>query len=123
MEADEKVCPFCAETVKAAAVKCKHCGSDLTEDGQNHVREVATPKKKGSGCLWIIVVVVLGVIAFFGFGLYVGSTPEGKRRAEARNAYEYCQQQLDQHIGSAGEKRIMQGACNQLKDRIDNPPR
>jgi hypothetical protein len=26
---DEKACPFCAETVKAAAIKCKHCGSDL----------------------------------------------------------------------------------------------
>ena len=24
-----KTCPFCAEEVKAAAVKCKHCGSDL----------------------------------------------------------------------------------------------
>jgi len=24
-----KVCPFCAEQVKAAAIKCKHCGSDL----------------------------------------------------------------------------------------------
>ena len=24
-----KVCPFCAEEVKAAAVRCKHCGSDI----------------------------------------------------------------------------------------------
>jgi hypothetical protein len=31
MEADEKTCPFCAETIKAAAVVCKHCGRDLAQ--------------------------------------------------------------------------------------------
>jgi hypothetical protein len=25
---DEKACPYCAETIKAAAVVCKHCGRD-----------------------------------------------------------------------------------------------
>lgn len=29
MEPDEKNCPFCAETIKAAAVVCKYCGRDL----------------------------------------------------------------------------------------------
>jgi hypothetical protein len=29
-ESDEVQCPFCAETIKRAAKKCKHCGSDLT---------------------------------------------------------------------------------------------
>lgn len=30
--ASTKVCPYCAETVLAAAIKCKHCGSDLSAE-------------------------------------------------------------------------------------------
>ena len=31
LQRDEKVCPFCAEVIKAAAVKCRYCQSDLTD--------------------------------------------------------------------------------------------
>jgi hypothetical protein len=30
-ETDERICPFCAETIKIAAVKCKHCGEFLKD--------------------------------------------------------------------------------------------
>jgi uncharacterized protein YbjQ (UPF0145 family) len=30
VQSDDIPCPFCAETIKRAAMKCKHCQSDLT---------------------------------------------------------------------------------------------
>ena len=32
MEDDYRACPLCAERIRTAAIKCRHCGSDVRED-------------------------------------------------------------------------------------------
>jgi hypothetical protein len=43
-----KICPFCAEEIKTEAIKCKHCGSILSDNAQPHapMQSVATDKAK-----------------------------------------------------------------------------
>jgi Mce-associated membrane protein len=40
---DEKVCPYCAETIKAAAVRCRFCQSDLPPGTASHPESPAGP--------------------------------------------------------------------------------
>jgi hypothetical protein len=65
MSPDEKTCPHCAETVKAAAVKCKHCGSDLPPLPPTPADDV--PEKKQASCGQMLgcfgVLMVVGLIS------------------------------------------------------------
>lgn len=43
-KADERACPFCAETIKSAAVVCKHCKRDLpTAEAKPTPKKISTP--------------------------------------------------------------------------------
>lgn len=67
MAVSEVKCPRCAESVKADAKVCKHCGHEFTTD------ELAANKKHGSrakqgaiGCLATILIFAIGAAIFGG---------------------------------------------------------
>ena len=61
-------CPYCAEEVKAEAMKCKHCGSELTPLADNELKRLKQEAAKAGHVPYPIVFLVLilcGVWIYF----------------------------------------------------------
>lgn len=43
MEIDEKICPYCGETIKAEAKKCRHCGEWLENEVTHSSNNIENP--------------------------------------------------------------------------------
>ncbi|HEX8583039.1 MAG TPA: zinc ribbon domain-containing protein [Allosphingosinicella sp.] len=88
MDTDEKKCPRCAETVKAEAKVCRHCGYDFeTGQGAGTTAHPVPPTGKSKtkqgllGCVGLIVLLVIIGMIFGGGsedGAETGSAGETK---------------------------------------------
>jgi hypothetical protein len=70
MNGDETTCPQCAETIKAAAKVCKHCGYQIDRaDPQANERQPTTPSHTPIQFKpWYVVAGVAGLVAVIGMG-------------------------------------------------------
>jgi hypothetical protein len=72
MEVDERCCPSCAETIKAAAVKCRHCGDEFAKKAEAN---------KGFPLRWSLYIGALAAFVVSGMDL-AGATPGSSRQTE-----------------------------------------
>lgn len=109
---DTKECPFCAETIKAAAKKCKHCGEmlkgeteaqDSTQrpasegdflDKLNQDSPVVTPNQMlgGFGCF------VVAILMFLSIGPKHEPTSSEKERLERIAASQAAEEQASKTV-------------------------
>jgi hypothetical protein len=65
---DGRACPICAETIRCAAVKCKHCGSDVDSINTGvrcDASVVVEPTEKERKMLWIARGISYSIFAGF----------------------------------------------------------
>jgi hypothetical protein len=115
LSTDEKLCPFCAEPIKSAAVRCKHCQADLSKkivipEGQV-LRSDKKPGTAGKIALWTVLVVLLAIGGLMVIGAASGP-PSAKDQARA--AIELCWKDFDDPLKSANTKSFVRETCRSM---------
>lgn len=99
MQPSEKRCRFCAESIKSAAIRCKHCQADLRPRGKRLLTRLA-----------VTAAIVLAAYLLFG-------DSDDKAETAALADIAVCQDQ-GSSVASPLARSIIANACRQIEDDV-----
>ena len=103
MQTSDTFCPFCAENIKAAAIRCKHCHADLRPKGKR----------------WLIRLAVAAAVALAAYLVF--SDSEDKAEADVMADIAICQDQASA-VASPMARSIIAKACRQVEEQMRQHP-
>lgn len=59
MSAETKLCPYCAETIQAAAIVCRFCQRDLQTGAAPQVAAATQPQRKGPSLAAVLLLLII----------------------------------------------------------------
>ncbi|NBM98599.1 hypothetical protein [Proteus sp. G2660] len=63
----------------------------------------------------LLLIVIVLIVAFLGYGAIMSSTPEGKEKAKARNAIDYCWKEYDKKSITNEQRRFIASTCEKME--------
>ena len=103
MQTSDKFCPYCAESIKAAAIRCKHCHADLRPKGKR----------------WLIRLAIAATIALAAYLVF--SSSEDKAQTDLMADIAVCQDQASA-VASPLARSIIANACRQVEEQMGQHP-